>query len=349
MVGYYFRAILVHRLKQSSQSYQRLVRETLCIKSTADIAGYSGLFDCIHYHYPTLAMADIETWLITPAFLADLTWTEWKHYLSKQGRPIIDAALQQFHAEIAPFQDWMQLGWVEIYDDDKLVGQGVRALRDIHLPKSKAKQGQRNVAASISVVAADIHCADPKMVFAKDATVGVDPVYFLQLDQQRVFDARHHWIGKINHLPMPHCNLKLTGNGKLVQIKAIAAGDSLTFDYGMEYWVYQVTGLNASDWLSEGGTECQRGRMGLFTRMHDCVLNYSRLLRERWAKSLLSSSTAVEREGVLVELEECMESDESGCSGDNNASCWSSHESSAHTLVISQNNLPIVVGAEFSP
>ena len=260
-------------------------------------------------------MTDIETWLINPAFLADLTWTEWKHYLSKQGRPIIDAALQQFEAEIAPFQDWMQLGWVEIYDDDKLGGQGVRALRDIHLPKSKARQAQRNVAASISVVAADIHCADRKMVFAKDAIVGVDPVYFLQLDQQRVFDARHHWIGKINHLPMPHSNLKLTGNGKLVQIKAIAAGDSLTLDYGMEYWVYQMTGINASDWLLEGGTECQRGRMHLFTRMHDSVLNYTCMLRERWAKSLLSSSTAVEREGVLVELEECMESDECGCSG----------------------------------
>ena len=31
----------------------------------------------------------------------------------------------------------MALGWVEIYDDEKLGGQGVRALRDIHMPASK--------------------------------------------------------------------------------------------------------------------------------------------------------------------------------------------------------------------
>ena len=307
MIGYYFRAILVHRLKQSSQSYQRLARDTLGIKSTADIAAYSALFDFIQHHYPTLAMFGIDAWLTNPAFLADITWTEWKRYLSKQGRSIIDAALQRFYAEIAPFQDWMLLEWVEVYDDDKMGGQGVRALRDIQLPTSKAKRAQRDVAASISVVAADLRCADPELICAKDTTVDIDPVYFLQLDQQRVFDARHHWIGKINHLPMPHCNLKLTGNGKLVQIKRIAAGDSLTFDYGIDYWLYQVTGLDASEWLSEGGTECQRGRADLFARMHDSVLDYSYLLREGWAGLLSSSSTAVEREGVLVELEECMD------------------------------------------
>ena len=38
-----------------------------------------------------------------------------------------------------------------------------------------------------------------------------------------------------------------------------------------------------------------------------------------------------------------------GVAGDKKASCWSFYESSAHTLIISQNNLPIVVGAEFSP
>ena len=307
MIGYYFRAIMVHRLKETSQSYQQLARDTLCIKSTADIAAYSALFDFIQHHYPTLAISGIDTWLTNPAFLADITWTEWKHYLSKQGRSIIDAALQQFHAQTAPFQDWMQLGWVEIYDDDKLNEQGVRALRDIQLPTSKAKHAQRDVAASISVVAADLHCADPELVCAKDAIEDIDSAYLLQLDEQRVFDARHHWIGKINHLPMPRCNLKLTGNGKLVQIKPIAAGDSLTFDYGSDYWVYRVTGLDVSQWLLEGGTDCQRGRMDLFTRMHESVLDYSRLLRERWARSLSLSLTAVEREGILVELEDYLD------------------------------------------
>ena len=174
---------------------------------------------------------------------------------------------------------------MEVYDDDKL-GRGVRALRDIYMPASMAKGAQRDVAASISVVAADLHCAGPECVLDKVAEREADPMYLVQLDKQRVFDARHHWMGKINHLPMPHCNLKATGNGKLVQIKLIRADEVLTWDYGMDYWVYQVTRLDASEWLSEGGSACQRGRTELFTRMHQSVLDYSVLLQKRWFTAL---------------------------------------------------------------
>ena len=143
------RAILAHRLKFTSQKcYRRLARETLGVKSPADIAAYPALYEFVQHHYPGLATSAIEVWLGNPIFTADMTWTEWKRYLTKPGRPIIDAALQQFKAPTAPFQDWMELGWVEVYDDGKL-GQGVRALRDIHMPTSKAKQAQRDVSASI--------------------------------------------------------------------------------------------------------------------------------------------------------------------------------------------------------
>ena len=305
MVGYYLRAVLAHRLKRTSQNcYTRLARDKLGIMSSVDIAAYPALYELVQHHYPTLASADIETWLENPLFSADITWTEWKRYLTKQGRPIIDVALQQFKASVAPFQDWLDLGWVEIYDDERLSGQGVRALRDIHMPKSKAKGTQRDLEAFISVVAVDLHSAGPEFVKVKEPTQEVDPEYLIGMDQQRVFDARRHWIGKINHLPMPHCNLKITGNGKLVQIKPIKAGEVLTLDYGMEYWVHQVTGLDLSEWLSEGSSVCQRGRMGLFTRMYESVLDYSKLLQEKWADSLSCLSSAVEREGLLVELED---------------------------------------------
>ena len=136
MVGYFLRAILAHRLKFNAQnSYKRLARDTLGVKSPADIAAYPALYELVQHHYPTLASAGIEVWLENPIFTADITWTEWKRYLSKQGRLIIDAALQQFKASVASYQDWMELGWVEIYADEKLGGQGVRALRDIHMPK----------------------------------------------------------------------------------------------------------------------------------------------------------------------------------------------------------------------
>jgi hypothetical protein len=82
--------------------------------------------------------------------------------------------------------------------------------------------------------------------------------YFVQLDQQRVFDARLHWVGKINHCSLSHCNLNLNNNVRLVQIKSILAGGPLTFDYGVDYWVYQITGMDASEWLSGRSTICQR-------------------------------------------------------------------------------------------
>ena len=319
MVGYYLRSVLAHHLKISSRrQYSRLARDVLGIKSPSDIAAYPAFFEFVQRHCPSIVAATAQgkvteevmsQWLREPFFIADISWREWRRYLSKSRLHIAEAAVQRFLASIDSFKDWMQLGWVEIYDDERLGGQGVRALRDIHLLKSKARQ---DVASSISVVAADLHSAGPESVKAKDPALEEDPEYLIQLDQQRVFHARHHWIGKINHLPMPHCNLKVTGNGKLVQIKPIKAGDSLTLDYGMDFWVYQVTGLDASEWFSEGGRQCQRGRIDLFTRMHESVLDYSKLLREKWAHSLSSSSSAVDREALLVDLEDCLDASDSG-------------------------------------
>lgn len=195
---------------------------------------------------------------------------------------------------------------MEIYDDEKLGGQGVRALRDIHLPTSRTKQAQRDVVASVSVVAADLHCADPELVLVKgDPKLEADPVYLVELDRQHVFDARQHWVGRINHLPMPHCNLKLTSSGKLVQIKPIQSGEALTFDYGVDYWVYQLSGLELSDWLVGGSSvPCDRGTLDLFRRMHECVFDYTDLFKCDWVKRRPTVWTELERELWMVNLTE---------------------------------------------
>ena len=308
MVGYYLRATLAHRLKRTShQAYRRLARDKLSIKSPADIAAYPALYELVQHHYPNLASWGIEVWLENPIFLADITWTEWKRYLTKQGRPIIDAALRQFNAALAPFSDWMQLGWVEVYDDDKLGGQGVRALRDIHMPKGKAKDAQRDLAASVSVVAADMHCVGPEYVLDKDAAGEGDPTYHLQLDGRRVFDARHHWVGKINHLPDRVCNLRLTSTSKLVQTKPIAAGDALTFDYGVDYWVYQLSGQELSTWSAGSSVSSSRGMVDLFRRMHNGVLDYTDLLRRDWMQHRPTKWTQLDKEGWMANLAEYLE------------------------------------------
>ena len=303
MVGYYLRAMLAHRLKFTAQNcYKRLARDTLGVKSPADIAAYPALYEFVQHHYPTLDSAGIEVWLENAIFSADITWTEWKRYLTKPGRPIIDAALQQFKASVDPFQDWMELGWVEIYDDEKLGGQGVRALRDIHMPASKAKQAQRDVAASISMVAADLHCCSPEFVLSKDSAGDADPTYLVQLDRQRVFDARRHWIGKVNHLPDRLCNLRLTNSGKLVQTKPIAAGDALSFDYDVDYWVYRLSGLELSEWCAGSSIASSRGADDLFRRMHQGVCDYTDLLCRDWVQHRPTVWTELDRECWMANL-----------------------------------------------
>ena len=96
-------------------------------------------------------------------------------------------------------------------------------------------------------------------------------------------DAERLWVGKINHLPMPHCNLMLTSSGKLVLLRAIAAGEARTFDCGVQWWAYRVTGLTWNEWMS---VSCRNGRAKLFDRMRETVLDYTPLLDKQWDKRL---------------------------------------------------------------
>ena len=132
----------------------------------------------------------------------------------------------------------------------------------------------------------------------------MDPTYLIPLSSARWFDARHHWVGKINHLPTPHCNLKLTKCGKIVQLKSIISGEALSLDYGMDYWVYRVTGLELDDWLDGDSAEGRHGRLQVLTTMHKKVSDYTPLLQ---FERLTVSSTMKEREELMVELSEAVD------------------------------------------
>jgi hypothetical protein len=122
-----------------------------------------------------------------------------------------------------------------------------------------------------------------------------------------VFDASHHWLGKINHLPDRLCNLRLTSSGKLVQIKPIAAGDALTFDYDVDYWVYQLSGMELADWLVSDSVQSNRGTLDLFRQMHDSVLDYTSLLSCDWVKRRPVVWSELERESWMGDLAEYLE------------------------------------------
>jgi hypothetical protein len=157
----------------------------------------------------------------------------------------------------------------------------------------------------VSLVAADLLLSEPELLHDRDEIVA-DQIYSVRIGR-RVFDARNHWVGRINHLPLPHCNLKLTSTGKLVQIREIRKGEAVTFDYSMEYWVLRITGLPLSQWMVDNETASIRSRLEIFTRTHESMHDYSSLLQMPWVGSLSPSSSAVDREGLLIELEDFLD------------------------------------------
>jgi hypothetical protein len=95
--------------------------------------------------------------------------------------------------------------------------------------------------------------------------------------------------------------------GKLVQIKPIAAGDALTFDYDVDFWVYQLSGLELSEWLVSSSVQSSRGTLDLFRRMHGSVLDYTDLLRRDWVQHRPAVWTELDRECWMTNLVELLE------------------------------------------
>jgi len=305
MVGYYLRSVLAARLKRSHKNkYVRSARVLLGLKSSADITAYPAFYSFVQQHCPSVAsVASVEmnlnAWLQEPIFLADIGWAEWRRYLSKSHRWIIDSAIERFHASLQPPWDWMQRGWVEEYDDPRL-GRGIRAVCGIPLPTSNqrhhlsAVDGGDNVA-----VAADLCLFSQEQLQQQQSA----PWYRLEWDGgKQQLDAERLWVGKINHLPMPHCNLKLTGSGKLVQRRTITAGEALTFDYGVQWWAHRVTGVTWNEWMTTGTLSCRKGSADLFYHMQETVLDYTPLLGMDWDRRLGNAVSELERETVLMDM-----------------------------------------------
>ncbi len=303
MVGYYLRSVLAARLKRSHKNkYVRSARILLGLKSSADITAYPAFCSFIQQHCPSVAsgVMNLDAWLQEPIFLADIGWAEWRRYLSKSHRWIIDTAIEQFTASLQPHRDWMQRCWVEVYDDPRL-GRGVRAVRNIPLPTSNQRHHSSAVDGGDNfAVAADL------CLLAQESTGQQQQIalwYRVEWDGgKQQLDAEQFWVGRINHLPMPHCNLKLTGNGKLVQRRAIAAGEALTFDYGVQWWTHRVTGSTWNEWMTTGTLYCRKGSADLFYRMHESVLDYTPLLAMGWDARLSNAASELEREAVMMEM-----------------------------------------------
>ena len=303
MFGHYLKGALAAKLKQTSKrNYVRAARTVLGLKSTADITACPAFYHFVQQRCPKIAsgVIDIAAWLQEPIFLADIGWSEWRRYLGKTHRPIIDRAMATFKASLEPAQDWMQRGLVEVYDDEQL-GKGVRATHDIPLDRRASND---TVVADLTVFAeAQKLAAMGEQQPQNDDDSTPTREYSLEWNggKQRL-DAERLWIGKINHLPMPLCNLKLQNNGKLVQVRAIRAGDALTVDYGVQWWVYRVTGVMWNEWMSIGTVASRKGCADVFHCMHRRVSDYTVLLREGWDERFVKATTELQREQAMMGL-----------------------------------------------
>jgi hypothetical protein len=303
MIGYYLRSVLAARLKRTHKNkYVRSARMLLGLKSSADITAYPAFYLFVQQHCPSASEMDLEAWLQEPIFLADIGWAEWRRYLSKSHRGIIDTAIERFTASLQPQRDWMQRGWVEEYDDPRL-GRGVRAVCDIPLLTSNQRHSSAVDGGDNPAIAADL-CLwltqGQQSTGQQQRTVAW---YRFQWDgRKQQLDAERLWVGRINHLPMPHCNLKLASSGKLVQARHITAGEALTFDYGVQWWAHRVTGVAWTEWMMMGTVECRKGSADLFYRMHESVLDYTPLLARDWDRRLSAATSELEKETVLMEM-----------------------------------------------
>jgi hypothetical protein len=55
---------------------------------------------------------------------------------------------------------------------------------------------------------------------------------------------RHHISSRCNHSNPDNANTAMSSCGQMYMLKPICSGEELTWDYGFEYWSYQVMGID---------------------------------------------------------------------------------------------------------
>ena len=183
----------------TSGALNNLAREVLGIKSPSDIAAYPAFYAFMQKDCTTIAAAGsgpmtestMTERLREPLFRVDLSWRDWRRYLSRTYQHILVTALKRFLVSIEPLKDWMQLGsrcttmprWVE------------RACE--HHPTFISLQGGSNVVSrhrslSWSLIFAAL---SPGSCWIEQKHKRWSPTYLIQVNRQRVFDASGHWTG----------------------------------------------------------------------------------------------------------------------------------------------------------
>lgn len=186
--------------------------------------------------------------------------------------------------------DWYKEGKVEIYDD-AVYGEGVRALVSRDLDEVKGNLISKLYGEHVSK--SRVNNSSP------EALAYIISVNEEDRDKPKYINLRNNWLGRINHKPGELANL-FAIEDCLVQKVNIRAGDPLTYDYGVEYWVFQLTHYDLEDWL-QLNPSLSAYAVKIFKEMHSRVVNYSALL-EMKLYNLIDHKAA-----LLIEIQNYLE------------------------------------------
>jgi hypothetical protein len=176
-------------------------------------------------------------------------------------------ALNPRHPLFNQHGDWFDLGLVRESYHSRLQGQIVAA-QSIHVDKITPLA--EFLPAFVVKAGEFVHRAEPGAQLRSPKEVA----YLVESSCGTVFDLKPSWIGLVNHAPPGIANMYTHGSILTPYANQILRkGSPLTWDYGLEYWIYQVTGLDYNNWTASD--------IAVFTQMHARVVDYTALLKKK--------------------------------------------------------------------
>jgi hypothetical protein len=141
---------------------------------------------------------------------------------------------------LANTQDWFHQGLVDVRKTARF-GKGVFAKCDLPLPKGRTHKSANYLLPWVGSI-----CAARAVPQAEASKYNMEAVrYVITVSDDVAYDLSTHWSGRINHAPPSRVNVRLSGTD-IWQIRSIAAGEELFFEYGLGYWIYQVSHRDVS-------------------------------------------------------------------------------------------------------
>jgi hypothetical protein len=150
-------------------------------------------------------------------------------------------------------RDWLEKGWIRVTDIPRL-GKGLVATRALplaaHLVTDYQRGKRTNQLLEQLPIVGSIEPAR-MMTPAQAESSDVETArYLITVDETRAFDLATHWSGRINHGPPSKANICL--DGVLIrQIRPIQPGEQLLYEYGLGYWIYQVSHRDVKEFTKD--------------------------------------------------------------------------------------------------